>query len=107
MPRPDIVAGNGKVRYAIEAKARSGDTVYLSGRECEDLVYVAQCFAGKARIAVRFDYQDWLFMHPGDLNVTDGGNYRVTRETAIEKGRDIDEVLMTGREVGDREGILD
>ncbi|AFK17911.1 nucleoid-structuring protein H-NS [Haloferax mediterranei ATCC 33500] len=87
---PDVLAGNGEVFYAIEAKASSGRPIYLSGEEVEALIYFSQNFGAKARIAVRFDREDWYFFHPGDLYVTDGGNYRVKKETALSEGEDFE-----------------
>jgi Holliday junction resolvase len=90
---PDVLAGNGDVFYAIEAKSSSGKPIYLTGEEVEALIYFARNFGAKARIAVRFDREDWYFFHPGDLHVTDGGNYRVKKETALADGVDLDELV--------------
>jgi holliday junction resolvase Hjr len=87
---PDVLAGNGDVFYAIEAKASAGDPIYLTGEEVEALVYFARNFGAKARIGVRFDREDWYFFHPGDLYTTDGGNYRVKKETALAEGEDFE-----------------
>ena len=86
---PDVLAGDGEVFYAIEAKSSSGDPIYLDGEEVEALVYFARNFGAKARVGVRFDREDWYFFHPGDLYVTDGGNYRVKKETALAEGEDL------------------
>lgn len=88
---PDVLAGNGEVFYAIEAKSSAGDVIYLDGEEVEALVYFAQNFGAKARIGVRFDHEEWYFFHPSDLYRTDGGNYRIKRETAIAEGTDFEE----------------
>jgi len=90
---PDVLAGDDGRFYAIEAKSSSGDPIYLSGEEIEALIYFAQNFGAKARIAVRFDREDWYFFHPGDLYTTDGGNYRVKKETALADGTDFDELV--------------
>jgi len=87
---PDVLAGDGDKFYAIEAKSSAGDPIYLSGEEVESLIYFARNFGAKARIAVRFDREDWYFFHPGDLHVTDGGNYRVKKGTALADGEDLD-----------------
>ena len=87
---PDVLAGNGELFYAIEAKASAGDPIYLTGEEVEALVYFARNFGAKARIGVRFDREDWYFFHPGDLYTTDGGNYRVKKETALTEGEDFE-----------------
>ena len=90
---PDVLAGAGDKFYAIEAKSSAGDPIYLSGEEVESLIYFARNFGAKARIAVRFDREDWYFFHPGDLHVTDGGNYRVKKETALADGEDLDALV--------------
>jgi Holliday junction resolvase len=90
---PDVLAGDGDAFYAIEAKSSAGDPIYLSGEEVEALIYFAQNFGAKARIGVRFDREDWYFFHPGDLHVTDGGNYRVKKEKALAEGIDFDEFV--------------
>lgn len=89
---PDALAGNGETFYAIEAKSSSGNPIYLTGEEVEALVFFARNFGAKPRIGVRFDREDWYFFHPSDLHVTDGGNYRVKKETALESGTDFDEL---------------
>jgi Holliday junction resolvase len=94
---PDVLAGNGDVFYAIEAKASAGDPIYLTGEEVEALVYFAQNFGAKARVGVRFDREDWYFFHPGDLYTTDGGNYRVKKETALADGEDFAEFVGRSR----------
>lgn len=88
---PDVLAGNGDAFYAIEAKSSAGDPIYLDGEEdVEALMFFAQNFGAKARIGVRFDREDWYFFHPSELYVTDGGNYRVKKEKALEEGQDFE-----------------
>lgn len=92
---PDVLAGNGDTFYAIEAKSSAGDPIYLSGEEVEALLFFSRNFGAKARIAVRFDREDWFFFHPGDLYTTDGGNYRVKKEKALGEGTDFAEFVGT------------
>jgi Holliday junction resolvase len=96
---PDVLAGNGDDFYAIEAKSSSGRPIYLTGEEVEALVYFSQNFGAKPRIAVRFDREDWYFFHPADLYVTDGGNYRVKKETALAEGVDMEELTGGSQKV--------
>ena len=91
--QPDVLAGNGEIFYAIEAKSSSGDPIYLTGEEVEGLIYFSRNFGAKARIGIRFDREDWYFFHPGALHVTDGGNYRVKKEFALEEGEPFDELV--------------
>jgi Holliday junction resolvase len=90
---PDVLAGNGEKFYAIEAKSSAGDPIYLDGEEVYALVYFSKNFGAKPRVGVRFDREDWYFFHPDDLYQTDGGNYRVKKETALADGTDFDEFV--------------
>jgi Holliday junction resolvase len=89
---PDVLAGDGDRFFAIEAKSSAGDPIYLSGEEVEALVYFARNFGAKPRVGVRFDREAWYFFHPADLHTTDGGNYRVKKETALAEGEDMAEL---------------
>ncbi len=97
---PDVLAGDGEQFYAIEAKSSAGDPIYLTGEEVEALIYFARNFGAKSRIAVRFDREDWYFFHPGELYTTDGGNYRVKKETALAEGTDFAELAGTSERTG-------
>jgi Holliday junction resolvase len=90
---PDVLSGDGETFYAIEAKSSAGDPIYLTGEEVEALLFFARNFGAKPRIAVRFDREDWYFFHPADLHTTDGGNYRVKKETALSEGTDFEEFV--------------
>lgn len=90
---PDVLAGDGETFYAIEAKSSAGDPIYLTGEEVESLVYFARNFGARPRIGVRFDREDWYFFHPSELHITDGGNYRVKKETALADGTDFHELV--------------
>ena len=96
---PDVLAGNGEVFYAIEAKSSAGDPIYLDGAEIDALLFFSRNFGAKPRVGVRFDREDWYFFHPGDLHVTDGGNYRVKKETAVAEGTDFSEFVGDTRKV--------
>lgn len=89
---PDVLAGNGAEFYAIEAKASAGDPIYLGGEEVEALRYFGDNFGARPRVAVRFDREAWYFFHPGDVHVTDGGNYRVKKELALAEGATMGEL---------------
>jgi Holliday junction resolvase len=97
---PDVLAGDSDSFYAIEAKSSASDAIYLDGEEVYALVYFSRSFGAKPRIGVRFDREDWYFFHPEDLYQTDGGNYRVKREKALQDGTDFAELTGHSRKVG-------
>jgi len=96
---PDVLAGDGDTFYAIEAKSSAGDPIYLGGEEIDALLFFSRNFGAKPRVGVRFDREDWYFFHPGDLYTTDGGNYRVKKETAVADGTDFPEFVGDTRKV--------
>jgi len=98
---PDVLAGDGTDFYAIEAKSSAGDPIYLTGEEVEALVYFGRNFGAKPKIGVRFDREDWYFFHPADVHETDGGNYRVKKETALDAGDPLDALRGDDGEGGD------
>jgi Holliday junction resolvase len=89
---PDVLCGNGAYGYAIEAKASAGDPIYVDGEEVADLRYFAEMLGLAPRIGVRFDREPWWFLRPEDCHRTDGGNYRVKRSEARERGRRLDDL---------------
>ena len=84
---PDVLAGDEGDFHAIEAKSSSGQPIYIDGEEIDALNFFADNFGAESQIAVRFDRENWYFFHPSELYVTDGGNYRVKKETAINDGK--------------------
>ena len=100
---PDVLAGNGEVFYAIEAKSSAGQPIYLDNEEVYALVSVfAENFGATPRIAVRFDREDWYFFHPSDVHETDGGNYRVKKERIeAPDAETIDDLLARAEETDD------
>lgn len=95
---PDVLAGNGDVFYAIEAKSSSGNPIYLDAEEVAGLVFFAENFGANPRIAIRFDAEDWAFFDPAGLYVTEAGNYRVKKETAVARGADLFELAGISRQ---------
>lgn len=89
---PDVLAGNGESFYAIEAKSSSGNPIYLDREEVEALNFFAENFGATPRIGIRFDEEDWSFFDPDDLYVTEAGNFRVKKATAIARGADLFEL---------------
>lgn len=89
---PDVLAGNGSQFYAFEVKASKDSHVYLKGEEINSLIYFARNFGARARLGIRFDHEKWYFFHPHDVYTTDSGNYRVKRETAIERGLTVEDL---------------
>lgn len=90
---PDVLAGNGDKSYAIEAKSAADGTVYINAREIDYLILFAEMFGARARIGIRYDREDWKFIHPTEMGQTRGGNYKIEKDRLLKQGRHIDEVF--------------
>lgn len=90
---PDVLAGNGEIYLAIEAKASGRNRIYLEEEEVENLLSFAERFGARPRVGVRFDREDWFFFNPVNLYQTDSGNYRIKKEKALNDGADFYELI--------------
>jgi len=95
-PLPDVIAGNGSIYLAIEVKTTSRDRIYIDSRKMNGLKEFSDTFGARPYIGIKFKYRDWIFLSPEDLEVTRAENYRLDLDIALERGRDIHEIL--GRE---------
>ena len=87
---PDVLCGNGAAAYAIEAKSSSGDPIYVSKTELDDLRYFATSFGCYSRVGARFNREDWAFFNPNDLHETEKSR-RVKKED-LPDGSTIDDL---------------
>ncbi|MCD6148132.1 Holliday junction resolvase [bacterium] len=88
---PDIVAGNGKVYYAIEVKMKKELPVYIREEQVEEIKEFSRRFGAKAFIAVKLPYKEWRFV-PVELLSKNGKNYRVGEEEYL-KGLRLEDLL--------------
>ena len=91
-PCPDVLAGNGFRRIAIEAKLISASRKYFTPEDLEQLAVFASTFGCEAWIAVKFPDTPWAFFNPEDLQET-ATAYVATKELAERKGLLIEELL--------------
>jgi holliday junction resolvase Hjr len=91
-PSPDILAGNGRLFYAIECKASHAQVKYLEKDEVSQLDLFANTFGARPIVAIRFDNEKWYFMKLGDLKITPKC-FVVNFELAKKKGMSFDELI--------------
>lgn len=82
-PSPDIVAGNGPRKLAIECKSSKKPFKYLTKEETEQLKLFASIFGAEPWIAVKFD--KWFFLSLEDLKETKK-SFVISLEGAKRKG---------------------
>src|SRR3989338_7874239 len=66
-PSPDIIAGNGLRRAAVECKITKESSKYFSQEEIISLQSFAQQFGAEAWIAIKFPKKEWFFMNLEDM----------------------------------------
>lgn len=85
LPAPDLLAGNGHRKLAVECKATAEARQYLTQKEVKELVEFSKIFGAEPWVAVRFDRQEWIFVNPEDLDMADT-NYVISGDLAKRKG---------------------
>ena len=91
-PAPDILAGNGFRRIAIEAKSISASRKYFSHEDLEQLLAFSQTFGCESWLAIKFSAAPWVFFNPEDLIETRTA-FVATVELAERCGLSVEELL--------------
>ena len=74
----DLIAGKaGKKGYAIEVKSSKRSSIYITKAQIEDFILFAAMIGLQPALAVKFNYQGWLFIDPRHLKDT-GNNWVVS-----------------------------
>ena len=83
----DLIAGKmGRKGFAIEVKSSKKNRIYITKEQIQDFIMFTNMIGLKPAIAVRFNYEGWLFLDPKYLE--DSGKYWVVSlENAKEKGQ--------------------
>ncbi len=83
----DVIVGKvGRRACAIEAKSSRKNRIYITKEQIEDFILFANMMGLQAVIAVRFNYEGWLFLEPSLLENA-GKSWVVSLENAKSKGR--------------------
>jgi Holliday junction resolvase len=83
----DVIVGKlGKRGYTIEAKSSKKDRIYITKAQIEDFIIFSKMIGLQPSIAVKFNYQGWLFLSPEQLEDT-GKNWVVSLNNAKTNGK--------------------
>ena len=80
----DLIAGKKGKKYAIEVKASKKPIKYITKEQIENFLIFSDIFGLNPVIALRFNGNGWLFLHPKKLRDS-GKNMVVTLEEAKKK----------------------
>lgn len=90
---PDVIAGNGTQYVALEVKRSTDAPIYIDGEELDALVRFGDAFGAEQYVAAKWDLSHgddaygtgrpgFYCAAPGLLHRTEGGNYRIKKDTA-------------------------
>ena len=90
-PSPDIVASNGRITIAIEAKVRDKLPLYIQGEKVKELVKFSNIFGAKPIIALKIKGEKWRFFTIDQLVETEKG-YKIGKENFY-LGKELGEII--------------
>jgi len=83
----DLIAGKkGIGKYCIEVKSSKKPVKYISKEQIQSFMVFSEIFGLTPIIALRFNREGWIFIHPQQLRDA-GKNWVITLEEAKEKGK--------------------
>jgi Holliday junction resolvase len=81
-----LAARAGSKGYTIEAKSSKKNRIYITKQQIEDFVLFSMMIGLTPIIAVRFNYEGWLFLEPSLLEDS-GKNWVISLERAKSQGK--------------------
>lgn len=83
-PSCDLLAGNGKVRYAIECKTSRKEKKYITAEQIQEFEKFAERFGLEPIVAIKFIRKGWFFIPPKKLDKT-GKSYAISLDDAMKR----------------------
>lgn len=84
-PSCDLLAGNGKKKYAIECKTTRKERKYISEEQIKEFLKFSTRFGLEPILAVKFIRKGWFFLNPKKLDKT-GKSYAISLKDAVKRG---------------------
>ena len=85
-PSCDLLAGNGKAKYAIECKLSKKERQYISEKQIEEFLKFSTRFGLSPLVAIKFIRKGWFFLHPDQMDRTKKG-YAISLIDAKKRGK--------------------
>lgn len=83
----DMIVGKlGHKGFTVEAKSSKKDRIYITKSQIEDFVLFSNIIGLSPVIAVRFNYEGWLFIFPNQLEDS-GKNWVISLKRAKSEGK--------------------
>lgn len=82
----DLIAGNRKAKYSIEAKSTKFPNKYITKEQIEDFIVFSEIFDLTPVVALRFNREGWFFINPNQLKDS-GKNWVISLSDAKKDGK--------------------
>ena len=82
----DLIAGKKGNKYCIEVKSSKKSSIYIEKDQIERFMIFSEIFGLEPVIALRFNREGWLFIHPSQLKDS-GKHFAVSLEDAKKHGK--------------------
>jgi len=83
----DLIAGKlGRKGFTIEAKSSKKSRIYITKTQIEDFMKFSLMLGLKPALAIKFNYQGWLFLNPRYLRDC-GKNWVISLEKSKKYGK--------------------
>lgn len=92
-PVPDIIAGNGIRRLAIECKVTKEQNKHFKRKEILDLEEFCKKFGCEGYLAIRFKDKDWYFFTIEDLKHTKSDDFSISSKDIDTKALNFKQLL--------------
>ena len=95
----DLLAAKlGKKGHTIEVKSSKKNSIYITKSQIEDFVLFSNIIGLSPVIALRFNYEGWLFISP-DMLEDSGKNWVISLKKAKEQGKRFSQYFESVSEV--------
>ena len=89
----DLIAGNKRAKYAIEAKSSKSPSKYITKEQIEQFIIFSEIFDLIPVVALRFNREGWLFISPSQLRDS-GKNFVINLEDAKKHGKKLSQFFL-------------
>jgi len=96
-PVPDIVAGKGNLKIAVQCKAIDARSYYIKKSDINSLVTFCSIFGALPYIGFRLPNRRWIFVKPEDFEETDK-SFKITKEKMLVRGIEFKELIGEERQ---------
>lgn len=80
--KPDVLCINSTIAYAIELKSSSRDVIYIDKNQIDSLIHFCDGYGIYPLVSVKFTRIPYVFLQVRELDCTENGNRKISRETA-------------------------